>query len=96
MNYCQKLKVNSIISDSIDDFSFYNNYIISTDCKCEYCNFFNKQIEKIGNQSAINNDNRAENITSYHNHYNYTPHLNNIKKNLLKNDLYSKKIFSIL
>ena len=78
------------------DYSFYNNYITSTDCKCDYCKSFNKQIKSIDDKTVLTNNNRAENITSYHNHYNYTPQLNNIKKNLLKNDLYSKKIFSIL
>ena len=104
MNYCSNLVVKSTISDNVKNYNYYNNYITQTTCKCQYCQFFDKQIKNIDNDNDNDNDNnnnnnlneRTRNITNYHNNYTYSSYLNNIKNNLLKNDLYSKKIFSIL
>lgn len=96
MNYCQNLMVRSTINNNNKKYNFYNEYIIENNCNCDYCKAFERQIKNIDVNESDKVNKRIQNVTSYHNNYNYTSYLNNIKKNLLKNDLYSKKIFSIL
>tara|TARA_Y100000389_G_C17135333_1_gene352234 strand:+ start:95 stop:379 length:285 start_codon:yes stop_codon:yes gene_type:complete len=93
--FCKKLAVNNILVEKYNN-DFYNNYIIETKCSCEYCKFLEKKINYLKNNIETNNKIKSQTVSSFHISYNYSNHLFNIKNNLLKNDLYARKIFSMI
>ena len=94
--FCTKLAVKSILSEHYKNCYYYNKYIIETKCDCNYCKFLEKKINNFKDNVEINNISKSQAISSYHISYNYSNYLFNIKNNLLKNDLYARKIFSII
>lgn len=94
--FCTGLAVKSILSDHYKNCNYYNKYIIETKCDCNYCKFLEKKITLLKDNIEINSIPKSHAISSYHINYNYSHYLFNIKTNLLKNDLYARKIFSII
>lgn len=90
MSYCNKLIIQNIINEN----DFYNSYIIETECQCKKCKFLEKKIRILTND-VILPLNIRDDIGSYQTYY-LNNYLNNIKNVLIKNDLYAKKIFSIV
>lgn len=90
MSYCNKLIIQNIIKEK----DFYNSYIIETECQCKKCKFLEKKI-KLLRKDVILPSNTRDDIGTYQTYY-LNSYLNNIKNVLIKNDLYAKKIFSIV
>ena len=78
---CNKVAVNSILSEVNMNFDFYKEYILNTQCTCEKCIYINRFKDNIVLPKQKNN-----------NHY--SSYLLNIRTELLKNDLYAQNIFS--
>ena len=96
--FCKKLGCINILSNNnleINNVDDYNNYIISSKCTCNYCVFIDLYIDKIKGEIDVDNKNKSMSISNYHNNYNYPNFLLKLKNNLLKNDLYARKIFFI-